>query len=180
MRTGSKRALIAIGIVGAISIGIWGVQSTRHKEEPATWRGEQEGFLAVAAADGARVGLWSDLGTTKANGQGARPATAAEAVTWIDTWPYQSPKDDESADERELHVAARSREVRCTGAPTGESVPQRGDEEETLEALRGRLECTYAKWMIWSGETAKERLNERHTVWADELGRFHGRVDYWR
>ena len=88
-------------------------------------------------------------------------------------------EDRDSSEVPQLKVAAQSSEVRCTGRPTGGEIPQSGDDEETLEALRQRRECNYTKWKAWSGETAAERMNERHTVWADENGFFHGRVDYW-
>lgn len=178
MNAAFKSVLIGIVIVGAISVAVWAFRSANREQEAETWRAEHEGYLAVEAPGG--VELRRDLNGTRPSGPGVRPATAAEALTWIDAWPYRVPGNAESPDQGELRVAAKSREVRCTGTPTGESVPQRGDEVETIEALRTRLECTYAKWMVWSGETATERPNERHTVWADEDGRFRGRVDYWR
>lgn len=178
MSTASKSVLIAIGIVGAASLGAWALKSGSDDQAAETWRMAHEGFLTFSAPNG--VELRGDLAAGGADGHSVRPATAAETLTWMDAWPYRAPGAWESPDAGGLHLAAKSREVRCTGAPTGEPVPQRGDEEETLEALRTRLECTYAKWMVWSGETATAHPNERHTVWADEDGRFHGRVDYWR
>jgi hypothetical protein len=50
----------------------------------------------------------------------------------------------------------------------------------TLMSTHEHLVVTDAKWKVWSAETADERPNERHTVWADEDGFFHGRVDYWQ
>jgi len=173
MSIGSKRTLIAIGMIGVVSIGVWGIQSASQTRATESWTRTQEGLLAVAPSSGSIASLRNDLSK-------ARPATAAEAVTWINTWPVRTPDQGESLEETELDVAARSREVRCTGTPTGDTVPQRGDEEETIQAIQKRRECTYAKWMVWSGNTADERPNERHTVWVDEHGRFHGRVDYWR
>ena len=180
MSTATKSVLIAIGIAGAASLGAWALLSGSDDQGPEEWKAAHEGFLVVAAPDGVSVELQGDLAAENSNGRSARPATAAEALIWMDAWPYRAPGASESPVVEGLHLAARSREVRCTGAPTGEPVPQRGNEEETLEALRARLECTYAKWMVWSGETAHTHPNERHTVWADERGRFHGRVDYWR
>ena len=84
------------------------------------------------------------------------------------------------AEDTPLQISAQSTEVRCTGPVTGPEIPRDGNDAETVEALRNRRECTFAKWKIWSGQTATERPNERHTVWVDEAGSFRGRVDYWR
>jgi hypothetical protein len=77
-------------------------------------------------------------------------------------------------------VALQNSEVRCVGAASGPDVPQTGNDEQTVARLRDRRECTFAKWKVWTAETAAGRPNERHTVWVGEDGFFHGRVDYWR
>ena len=175
-----RKLVAAIGAL-AVIVGLgWGLFVASREPEPPSWRQEAEGFLAVATPCCSDASLWSTLDAVNADGQRARPATAAETAGWINEWPYRNRQEDDDSDEVLLRVAAQSREVRCTGAPTGPDVRQEGDDKETLEAIRGRLECTYAKWKVWTGETAKERPNERHTVWVDEYGLFHGRVDFWR
>ena len=71
-------------------------------------------------------------------------------------------------------------QIRCVGAFVGSDVPRRGDDEETLDALRDRPGCAYVKWKVWTQGEAKARPNERHAVWVDDNGFFRGRVDYWR
>jgi len=70
--------------------------------------------------------------------------------------------------------------VKALGKPSGPEVPQEGDDAETLRAVHFRRECTFAKWKVWDKQSAGGRMNERHTVWVDEDGLFHGRVDYWK
>jgi len=106
-----------------------------------------------------------------------RPASAVEAAAWLNAWPY---RDLEREVTRELQVAAKSREVRCVGEPTGPEIIANGNDVQTLEAILRRPECTYVKWRAWSPETAEERPNERHKLWTDEDGFFHGRIEYWK
>jgi hypothetical protein len=153
---------------------------TKRDEKAAGWNVEAEGFLAIATPCCTRASLWDALDKTTPDDQRARPASAAEAAQWLNDWPYRSREDPGSPDDLQLRVAIQNREVRCTGPPTGGEIPQRGEDEETLNAIGQRRECVYAKWKVWSAETADERPNERHTVWADEDGFFHGRVDYWQ
>lgn len=166
-------------IAGALLVALWIALEMREDESEGTWEAEVEGFLAVATPCCYRASLWESLDEVTADGQRARPATSAEAAEWLDTWPYRSREEADSFEQPELSVAAQSTEVRCTGPATGAPVPRRGDDVESLEAIRTRRECTFAKWKVWSGETAAQRPNERHTVWVDEQDRFHGRVDYW-
>ena len=168
-------AAIAVALIAAAVI----VTRMRSGKKD-TWYSDTEGFLAVATPCCTRASLWSSLEEETADGQSARPATAVEAAEWLNTWPYRSSEDDATFEEPTLILAGQSTEVRCTGAPTGDPVPRQGDDVESLQAIRARRECSFAKWKIWAGETAKERPHERHTVWVDEQDRFHGRVDYWR
>lgn len=168
-------AMIGVALIVALVLALRGRQQKRQAWEPAA-----EGFLAVATPCCYRASLWRSLDDVSADGQRARAATPAEAADWLNTWPYRSREKDTDFEEEELSLAAQSNEVRCVGRPTGDPVPRRGDDVETLEALQKRRECSFAKWKIWSGDTAKQRPHERHTVWVDELDRYHGRVDYWR
>ena len=177
--------VVAILVLG-MAVGLFFLMNS-EKEAPQsdppaeTWEAKTEGFLAVATPCCTRASLWEDLDATTPDGQKARPATAVEVIEWLNAWPYRTRQQlDESEETEVLTVAAQSTEVRCTGKPTGDKVPQRGNELETLDAIGKRRECTYAKWKVWSGETAARRPNERHTVWVDEAGFFRGRVDYWR
>jgi len=183
MKAAHKRSLVALVAVVAIIAGaafaIGGALPNRDGKAES-WTQPVEGFLAVATPCCSRASLWDALDVVTPDKQRARPASAAEAAGWLNDWPYRSREEHDSADDEALNVAAQSREVRCIGAPTGEPVPQGGDDAETLEAIRHRRECTYGKWRVWSGETAEKRPNERHTVWVDDAGWFHGRVEYWR
>jgi len=182
MKAAHKRSLAVLvavaAIIGGVVFAVGGALSNRG-DKAESWTQSIEGFLAVATPCCSRASLWDALDAVTHDDQRARPASAAEAAQWLNEWPYRSREEHDSADEEELSVAAQSSEVRCIGAPTGAEVPQDGDDEKTLEALRHRRECTYGKWKAWSAETAKKRPNERHTVWADDDGLFHGRVDYW-
>lgn len=172
---------VAASTAVAVLLGVgWWLSSPLREPAAPSWKAEAEGFLAVPTPCCMDAALWSTLDTMTADGQRPRPATAAEAARWLSTWPWRSREDSDPSNGAELFVAARSREVRCIGAPSGPEVPQEGNDEETLMALHGRRECTYAKWQVWTGRTAQKRPNERHTVWVDEEGLFHGRVDYWR
>lgn len=182
MKAAHKRSLVAfvavVAIIGGVGFAVGGALSNRG-DKAESWTQSVEGFLAVATPCCSRASLWDALDAVTHDDQRARPASAAEAAQWLNDWTYRSREEHDSADEEELSVAAQSGEVRCMGSPTGAEVPQDGDDEKTLEAIRHRRECTYGKWKAWSAETAKKRPNERHTVWADDDGLFHGRVDYW-
>jgi len=181
MKTTNKRIAVALALVAAILILIAGIRMSKHAEkEPPSWSAAGEGFLAIATPCCSSASLWDSLDEVTHDGQRARAATVVEAVRWLNTWPYRSRDDRDLPVEPGLVPAAQSSEVRCKGAPTGGEVPQRGDDEETLEAVRERRECAYVKWRAWTAESPAKRLNERHTVWADENGFLHGRVDYWR
>ncbi|MBW2222932.1 MAG: hypothetical protein DRH23_12975 [Deltaproteobacteria bacterium] len=182
MKAAHKRLLVALVTVLAITGGVvFAVRGTlfNRGDQTESWMPSVEGFLAVATPCCRRASLWDALDTVTQDHQRARAASAAEAAQWLNDWPYRSREEHDRADEFDLRVAAQSSEVRCTGAPTGPEVPRDGDDGKTLEAIRHRRECTYTKWKVWSGETAKKRRNERHTVWADDEDLFHGRVDYW-
>jgi hypothetical protein len=181
MKTANKRMVVALAIAigGALILAV-GIALTKPDEKAAAWNAEAEGFLAVATPCCTRPSLWDALDETTPDGQRARPASAAEAAQWLNDWPYRSREDFDSPDEPRLHVAVQNSEVRCTGPAAGDDIPRHDRGEETLKALQHRPECVYTKWKVWSAETADERPNERHTVWADEDGFFHGRVDYWQ
>lgn len=172
--------VLAITVVGMAILVAVGFAVSKDADTEKSWKPEVEGFLAVATPCCTRASLWDDLDTVTADGQRARPASAAEAAQWLSEWPYRSRDEHGTADEEQLRIAAQSREVRCTGPPSGPEVPQRGDDEETLKALYFRRECTYAKWRVWTPGTAESHPNERHTVWVDEAGLFRARVDYWK
>jgi hypothetical protein len=170
--------LLAV-VAAALVIGVGTAWILQEDEPEASWQPIAEGFLAVATPCCTEASLWDSLEAVTSDGQRARPATAAEAVLWLDDWPYRQRLDDRPTPTT-LQMAAQSSEVRCIGPPTGAAIPRRGNEVETAEALKRRRECTYAKWKIWSDATAGEHPNERHTIWVDEDGFYHGRVDYWR
>lgn len=180
MTTSRKRIVGGIATIGGAIILVLGIALAMRGEKAESWTAHAEGFLAVATPCCYRASLWDSLGDTTPDDQRARPASAAEAVRWLDDWPYRDREAQESADEAQLTHSMQSREVRCVGPRSGDDIPQRGDDEETASALRNRLECSYAKWRVWSEETANGRPNERHTIWADEDGFFHGRVDHWK
>jgi len=180
MQRVDRRKLLAIIVIVWALLFAAGFALSRRADEPQSWKSAAEGFLAVPTPCCTGASLWDALDAVTADGQRARPASATEAAQWLNDWPYRSRDELETPDEKPLSVAARNSELRCSGASTGPTVPLEGDDEETLEAIRDRRECTYAKWQVWSGETAEEHLNERHTVWVDEDGFFHARVDYWR
>lgn len=180
MTPANRRLLIWLAaLTFALAAIVWAAKRMRPPDKE-TWYAAVEGFLAVAEPCCVRASLWESLDEVTSDGQRARPATAAEAAEWLNTWPYRNREDDPTFEEPALVLAGQSTEVRCTGKPTGDPVPRRGDDVESLEAIRARSECSFAKWKIWAGETATERPHERHTVWVDEQKRFRGRVDYWR
>jgi hypothetical protein len=181
MKQPDRRKVLAVTVVAWALVVAVGFALSRRADKAESWKPAVEGFLAVATPCCTEASLWDSLDEVTADGQRARPASAAEAAQWLNDWPYRDRDERDTPDEGELSVAAQSSEVRCVGAPTGPEVPREGDDEETLKAIRYRRECTYAKWKVWAAQTAEEkRLNERHTVWADEAGFFHGRVDYWK
>lgn len=182
-RTNTRLVLAVTLLVAALVFAAAFFLSSRRDDAEKSWTPAAEGFLAVPRPCCTEASLWDSLDDVTDDGQRPRPASADEAARWLDEWPYRArdDRDDEgAASEKTLSVGARSSEVRCVGPPRKPDIPRRGYDAETLETLRFRPECSYAKWKVWSGETAEERLNERHTIWADELGYFHGRVDYWR
>lgn len=177
MKAGQSRKRIAIGVSSLVLISIAAVVWINRPPEEETWKPAAEGFLAVATPCCEEASLWDDLSTEAADGQRPRAATVAEAAQWLNTWPYRDRHDDSA--QPEPPVSMRSSEVRCVGAPTGPPVPRNDDDEETIAALRLSHECVYARWKVWVEETAQGQPNERHTVWADQDGFLHGRVDYW-
>lgn len=170
--------LIAIA-VGAALFAI-GFAWTRHADKPESWKPTVEGFLGVATPCCTEASLWDELDTVTDDGQRARPASAAEAADWLNTWPNRGYDEQSTADEVQLQPVSQSSEVRCAGEPSGPEIRPDVDDEETLKGIQVRRECTFVKWKAWAGETAEKRPNERHTVWVDDGGLFHGRVDYWR
>lgn len=180
MKTTNKRIALALALVTVVLLLVAGIRTTKRGENKApSWSAAGEGFLAIATPCCSSASLWDSLEEVTDDGQRARAATVAEAVRWLDTWPYRSRDDRDVPVEQQFRPAAQSSEVRCKGASTGGAIPQRGNDEETLQAVRKRRECVYTKWRAWTSDTPAERLNERHTVWADENGFLHGRVDYW-
>ncbi|MEM7433635.1 MAG: hypothetical protein AAF436_00690 [Myxococcota bacterium] len=175
----NRRVVLGIALaVLTVALGFGVGMSFRQEPEVETWQPELEGFLAVATPCCTEASLVANLEQPMADDQRARPATALEAAAWVDTWPYR--KVGEDAPAKMPPVSLNSSEVRCVGAPTGPDVPRDGDDTATIDALRQRHECTYARWRVWRTDTPHTRPNERHTVWADEDGQFHGRIDYWR
>lgn len=176
----NKRVIFATVVaVGVVLLAV-GFALSKRVDEPPSWKSAFEGFLGVATPCCTEATLWPTLDTVTDDGQRARPASAAEAAQWLNRWPYRARDADDEPEQVALSVAAQSSEVRCVGAATGPEVPRNGDDEETLEAIRRRPECTYAKWKVWNAHVAEEHPNERHTVWLDQEGFFHGRVDYWK
>jgi len=171
--------LLIASAVGAALFAI-GFAWTRHADKPESWKPTVEGFLGVPTPCCTKASLWDELEALSDNGQRARPASAAEAAAWLNTWPYRSRDEQSSTDEGQLQPASQSSEVRCVGEPSGPEIRAHGDDTETMRAVHFRRECTFAKWKAWSAETAKELPSERHTVWVDQEGFFHGRVDYWQ
>jgi len=177
-RTNGRVLFASIAAVAALLSAIVFI-FTRPADGNESWKTATEGFLAVATPCCNNASLWEDLDTLTADQQRARPATAAEAAEWLNTWPYRERGQSDAPDVERLQFAGRSREVRCVGEPSGWEIIPDGDDEETLKGVHFRRECTFAKWNVWAGDTAKALPNERHTVWVDEDGFFHGRVDYW-
>jgi hypothetical protein len=180
MKGSNKRTIVALATIGVVLSLAAVVAMINRREKVDSWNEAAEGFLAIATPCCTRASLWDALDTVTPDGQQARPASAAEAAQWLDDWPYGSREEPDRPHEAQLSVGIQNTEVRCVGPPTGADIPQRRDDEETLEALRHRRECVYTKWKVWSAESADEHLNERHTIWADDDGLFHGRVDYWQ
>ena len=177
----TKRRVIWASIVTVAALLLAaGFALSRRDDKATSWTPAVEGFLAVATPCCTMASLWDALDALSDDGQRARPATAAEAAEWLNKWPYRDRGEHSTPDEGQLQPAAQNREVRCVGEPSGPEIHPDGDDEETLKGVLFRRECTYAKWKVWAGETAEKRPNERHTVWVDDGGFFHGRVDYWR
>jgi hypothetical protein len=181
MQRTELRVILAVTIaIGAILFAV-SLALTGPADEAESWKPAAEGFLAVATPCCTEASLWNALDTVNADGQRPRAATVAEAAQWLNEWPYRSRDEEGTSAKEELGTAMQGSQVRCVGAPTGpELAPRDGDDEWTLKAVRYRRECSYVKWKVWSGDTAQEHLHERHAVWFDEDGFYHGRVDYWR
>lgn len=175
----TRRMIIAVTLVvmvgAAVAAFVW-----RGSTRGERWRAEFEGLLAVPSPCCTEATLWDSIDQVTNDGQRPKPATAAEAALWLNTWPYRERGEEANPDEPPLAIGIRNSEVRCVGTPTGPDVPRTGDDAYTLEAVRMRRECVFTKWRVWAPETAEWRRNERHTVWAEEDGLFRGRVDYWR
>lgn len=180
--TKGKPVAIVLSVVGAALLVALATVLVQRASREEAWSTEVEGFLAVPTPCCSEATIWKDLDRISEDGQQARPATPAEAARWLNTWPYREREavDEDGEPEQPLLIAVQNTEVRCVGKPTGAEVPQHGDDAETVRALRRRQECVFTKWKIWSEENTEPPSDERHTVWADEEGRFHGRVDYWR
>lgn len=103
-----------------------------------------------------------------------------EAADWLNEWPYRRRDEHAIPEQEQPRTPARNSEVRCVGEPSGPEIRSDGDDEETLRGIHFRRECTFVKWKVWAEASPGKRPNERHTVWVDEDGFFHGRVDYWR
>jgi hypothetical protein len=171
-------AIVVVAIILAVGFTL----SRRADTAPSapSWKPAVEGILAVATPCCTRASLWEDLDEVTDDKQRARAASAEEVAQWINDWPYRDRDDDDKTREAQPLLAAQSSEVRCLGEPSGPDIRPEGDDVETLWAVHFRRECTFAKWKIWTPQSAGERMNERHTVWVDEDGLFHGRVDYWK
>lgn len=176
MKRTDKRLLAAATVAVSSALVVVGFVLWRPNDDSESWEPAAEGFLAVATPCCSEAHLWDELGSTDQDGQRARPASAVEAAGWLNSWGGGS----NSAAAQEPRVAAQNIEVRCVGKPTGEPIVPNGNDVETIHAIRRRPECMYSKWKIWISETAEGRPNERHTLWIDEDGFFHGRVDHWR
>jgi hypothetical protein len=171
-------AVTVICAAGIAAAAFFLVNAARPRTE--RWRPEVKGLLAVPSPCCRDATLWDSIDDVSEDGERPRPATAAEAALWINTWPYLPRGEEVDPGEPALEVGIKNSEVRCTGTPSGPDVPQTGNDAYTLENVRLRPECVYTKWRVWAPQTAEWRRNERHTVWAEEDGFFYGRVDYWR
>jgi hypothetical protein len=149
-----NRLLPATTIAVGCAVFVIGFVLSQRDNDAPSWKSVADGFLAVPTPCCTEADLWNELDTTREDGQRGRPASAEEAAEWLDAW-----RDGAEGElTEELQVAAENQEVRCVGKP----------------------ECSYAKWRIWSSETAERRHHERRTVWVDEAGFFHGRIDHWK
>ena len=179
-----KRTAAAVTILGVLIAGTAIALFLRGRADEATapdasaspWSVVDEGFLAVATPCCADASLWDALDTTTPDDQRARPASAAEVADWLNRWPYRSRDEADGSPEEQLRVAARGSDVRCfDGKGFGDRPALEAD---LVRALQQRSECEYSRWQAWTPATANGRLPERHTVWADADGHFHGRVKY--
>ena len=170
-----KSLAVGLAATGAALAVAAVITLVNRDSDGESWQSDSEGFVAIASGGSAEIGLWKTLNTETPDGKPLRPASVDEVAQWLDAWPYHARDGDEP-----LSVALQSSEVRCSGAASGEGLRPGSDDRETLVALRDYPGCTYARWRVWSGETADRYLNERHTVWTDAEGFFHGRVDYWK
>jgi hypothetical protein len=169
--------VITLATVAALSAIVFAL--TRPRNDTKSWKTHAEGILAVPIPCCTEASLWESLDSVRDDGQRPRPANATESARWLNEWPYRS-HDDSDAPAESPGIAIRNSEVRCFGTPTGPEVPRAGDDAYTLEAIRLRYECMFIKWRVWNADTPKDRLDERHTVWAEHDGFFRGRIDYWR
>ncbi|MGB5813148.1 MAG: hypothetical protein WBG86_21620 [Polyangiales bacterium] len=177
MRASIKKSGLALGLAGIAIAAIAAIVWANRAPDEETWQPATEGFLAVATPCCTEASLWDSLSTESPDHQRPRAATPAEAAAWLNTWPYR--ERGANSDMEEPAVSMRSSEVRCVGPPSGPPVPRNDDDEETIAALSKSPACVYARWKVWKNGARGGRPNERHTVWADESGLLHGRVDYW-
>ena len=175
-----RHVILAITVVAGALLFAVGFSLSRPTHRPKSWKPAAQGLLAIATPCCTKVSLWEELEGLSDDGERARPASPTEAAEWINEWPYRLREEQSAAGETEFHLASRGSEVRCAGEPSGPEIRPDGDDTETMRAVRFRRECTFVKWKVWSAETAEELPNERHMVWVDEDGFFHGRVDYWQ
>ena len=180
MRQSSRRVVRTIAIVLACLVPVSAVAFFWFAGEEESWTSDAEGFLAVPTPCCSEALLWDTLDEVTEDGQRPRPANAAEAAVWQDTWPYRGRDEQGRGSENTLHVAVQSSELRCVGINDASQPPPPSSGEDALSLVRTRPGCEYVKWKIWSGGTAERRPNERHAIWADSEGNFHGRVDFWR
>jgi hypothetical protein len=171
-----NRLLPATTIAVGCAVFVIGFVLSQRDNDAPSWKSVADGFLAVPTPCCTEADLWNELDTTREDGQRGRPASAEEAAEWLDAW-----RDGAEGElTEELQVAAENQEVRCVGKPTGPAIFPSAEDTETLETIQRKPECSYAKWRIWSSETAERRHHERRTVWVDEAGFFHGRIDHWK
>jgi hypothetical protein len=180
MRMLSKRKQ-AIAVVIMLSvIAVVAATAIVQTEAEEGWETGREGLLAVPYPCCTDATLWSSIDEVREDGQRPKPATAAEAAAWINTWPYRVGTEDPTSRESAPRSKVRNTEVRCTGIPVDPELAWNGNDTYTLEAIRFKRQCVFTKWRVWAGDQSSNPPNERHTVWAGDDGFFYGRVDHWR
>ena len=180
MQRSDKRVVWGTTLGVGVTLFAIGFVLSAPADEAVSWKPAAEGFLAVATPCCTQVSLWGALDEVTDDGQRARAALAEEAARWLNEWPYRSRDERDAPREWLLRAAMENSEVRCVDVPAGREVVPRGDDVTTLEEIRYAPGCTFIKWKVWSTKSEPKLPNERHTVWVDEDGLFHGRVDYWR